>query len=90
MLKILEAEKYIIHLHMDETPHGVLAARDMRIGQLGIVEEGPYTQQQHVGSIVLRTYCGVVSLNHPNSTWDSPRYMVHLLKTTDAITFIVK
>jgi hypothetical protein len=45
-------------------PTGVIKAKDMCVGQVGEVLEHPYH-----GHLVLRSYDGFVSLDHPQITW---------------------
>ena len=65
---------------------GILAA-NMECGQIGIVK-GDYPQK---GGHLLRTYDGLVLLEHPNSTWDigpalgSPSFMVDVLPVGDKV-----
>lgn len=44
-----------------------IEARNLKIGQLGLIKDPRWESEN--GSIVLRTYTGVVILNDPSSTW---------------------
>jgi hypothetical protein len=59
-------------------------AEVMHIGDMAIIENGT-----RAGDTILRTFDGVVSLNHPRSTWNLaslPYLNVTLLAPGDSVT----
>ena len=45
-----------------------VSASEMKIGSIGEIVKSP----SNSGTVVLRTYSGLVSLKDPNSTWSPP------------------
>lgn len=54
-----------------------ISAREMRIGQIGVI-----TTNEYAGRWLLRAYDRWVSLDQPNSTWSDPgpQFRVRLLR----------
>jgi len=72
------------------SPSALSTTLDMKIGDIGIVH-GPIEQ----GTVLLRTYEGLVSLGSPRSTWrtDSkydPNFPVRILKHGDTVILRVR